>query len=229
MRASLKKTVALVLMLLLASGLAHWFTPNAVHVLEYPRFDERLPKQLGQWQYARASLQQVSAYAAKETDLSQPYNDVVMRTYADPQGHQVMLTLAWGQRQRQEVKIHRPDLCYVAQGFKVASLQSVDLKGFEGYARPIVVHHMVAQDSRGFEAVSYWMRVGAEYSDSAFDTRLHIIKEGLQGRIPDGVLVRASVRTTSLAAAQEAFPMLDEFLHTMHQAAPAQLKPYLIR
>jgi len=51
-----------------------------------------------------------------------------MRAYQNSQGQIVYLALAWGEQQRQEVKIHRPDLCYVAQGFKVwrlSGLQSV--------------------------------------------------------------------------------------------------------
>lgn len=152
-----------------------------------------------------------------------------MRTYRDQQGHTVMLTLAWGQRQRQEVKVHRPDLCYVAQGYKVISLSNKQTTGFSGVSHPVLVHHMLAQNAQSYEAVAYWMRIGSNFSEGALETRMHIIEEGLKGRIPDGILVRSSIRANTKEEAEAAFPLLDQFLLDLYGSTPSTLRPYLIR
>lgn len=229
MAASFRQTAVLMTCLLVGAITARLLTPNAVHVEAYPEFDQRLPSQVAQWTYTPSAMQQVAASTAKDTDLSQPYNEVSMRTYRDPQGHAVMLTLAWGQRQRQEVKVHRPDLCYVAQGYKVISLSNKQTTGFSGVSHPVLVHHMLAQNAQSYEAVAYWMRIGSNFSEGALETRMHIIEEGLKGRIPDGILVRSSIRANTKEEAEAAFPLLDQFLLDLYGSTPSTLRPYLIR
>ena len=141
-----------------------------------------------------------------------------------------MLALAWGKRQRQEVKIHRPDLCYVAQGYKIQSLRSITYSNIlSPTGEPIVGNHMYAQGSRGGEAVSYWVRIGDIYSEDAFETRFHIFREGLKGRVPDGILVRASVRVRDAGEAQAVWPMMDQFLADLATMTPPSAKGLLIR
>ena len=61
-----------------------------------------------------------------ETDPEAPYDDVLMRSYTNAHGEVVMLALAYGRHQRQEIKIHRPELCYTSQGYAV--LQEIRLR-----------------------------------------------------------------------------------------------------
>ncbi len=56
---------------------------------------------------------------ADEPNMDRPYDDVLMRAYGNSQGDIVLLAVAYGRNQRQEVKIHRPDVCYTAQGFQL--------------------------------------------------------------------------------------------------------------
>jgi EpsI family protein len=140
-----------------------------------------------------------------------------------------MLALAWGKRQRQEAKIHRPDLCYVAQGFPVKSLANKQFDGLLPDGKPVSGKHMVVMTAKGGEAVSYWMRIGTLYSENAFESRMQIFKEGLKGRVTDGILVRASQRIRTETDAQAAFPVLDQFLFDLVNASPENVRAMLVR
>ena len=82
-----------------------------------------------------------------------------------PASHRVMLALAYGVNQRQEVKIHRPELCYVSQGFKLLERSQVALSAAQA-ALPVRAQRMLVQAPGRAEAVSYWIRIGDMYSTS---------------------------------------------------------------
>jgi EpsI family protein len=221
----------LVLLAMALAGLAaFWLKPPLGQASEAPSLESALPRQFGDWREIPQRGVPVSLLAGEVPDLNQPYDQTVMRSYANSRGDVVMLALAWGRNQRQEVKIHRPDLCYVAQGHKVASLRSHLFSGIASPSgTPVMGKQMLTTLGNSAEAVSYWMRIGEVYSEDAAQTRLHILKEGLAGRVPDGVLVRASIRVRDQQAAGAAWPMLDAFLQDMSAAFAQPARQLLIR
>lgn len=221
---------ALFLCMALAGSAAYWLRPSLGKAAEAPSLDATVPRQFGDWREIPQNGVPVSLLAGEVPDINQPYDQTVMRTYVNSRGDVVMLALAWGRNQRQEVKIHRPDLCYVAQGHKVTSLRS---HLFNDIASPsgasVMGKQMVTTSGNGAEAVAYWMRIGTLYSEDAAQTRIHILKEGLAGRVPDGVLVRASMRVRDEQAANAAWPTLDLFLRDMSAAVEQSARQMLIR
>lgn len=181
---------------LLASAVAARLATPTLHTIEQePDLEQALPKRIDEWQQAASPLIQVGVSADNDPSTDQPYNQSVLRTYVNPHGGVIQVAVAWGRHQRQEVKIHRPELCYPAQGFKVLELHDVTFQLNTPTGAPVIGKRMLTQDRNGrLEAVSYWIRIGTIYSDSAWRTRLHIMQEGLAGRVPDGVLVRVSQR-----------------------------------
>lgn len=213
------KLIALLVAMAIAGLAAFWLKPSLGKASEAPSLDAALPRQFGDWREVPQRGVPVSLLAGEVPDINQPYDQTVMRTYVNSQGDVVMLALAWGRNQRQEVKIHRPDLCYVAQGHKVASLKTHVFEGISSPSgTPVTGKQMVTTLGNGAEAVAYWMRIGAVYSEDAAQTRIHILKEGLAGRVPDGVLVRASIRVRDVKAADEIWPTLDKFLAAMAES-----------
>jgi EpsI family protein len=164
-----------------------------------------------------------------ETDREAPYDDVLMRSYRNRHGDTVMLALAYGSHQRQEVKIHRPELCYTAQGFEILRHTPVDLPLAGFAAQPARGARMLVRGADRTEAVSYWIRIGDLYSRSPWQTRAHIFKEGLHGRVVDGMLVRVSqlVPDTTSATAQR-FALQEEFLAQLVRALPADARGLLV-
>lgn len=189
-----------------------------------------MPERFGDWRVVPwAGPAEANVRRHDAPDYDNPYDQVVMRAYADGRGSVITLVVAWGASQRQEVKIHRPELCYAAQGYEVQGLRAVRLGGMPGTARPVEGQRMQVRGSGGLEAVSWWVRIGGLYSQGAVATRLHILAEGLQGRVPDGVLVRASRPVASAADGPAAHAELESFLREFVAAVPAPARALLLR
>jgi EpsI family protein len=223
------KTSVVAAALLVAAGVgAVVARPTLVSVQNPPDLETTVPKSFGDWRLVPTVGAQVST-STGEPNIDQPYDQTVMRTYSNSKGEVVMLALAWGHKQQQEVKVHRPDLCYVAQGYKVNSLApaAFPLSGPSGAAA--TGKHMVATSGRNIEAVSYWIRIGSLYSENAMETRMRILKDGFNGTIPDGILVRASQSVRDPQEVQQAWPVLDRFLVELSQAVPPKTREMLLR
>ncbi len=221
--------------MLLATAAGAWLKPRLDQQVEAPSLEATLPDRFGggadAWQaiaspYVQAALS-VSTDGKKTTD--QPYDQTVFRSYRNPAGAVVMLALAYGKNQRQEVKIHRPELCYPAQGFQVQALLPTGYGALAGSNEPVTGHHMLVRGSQRLEAVSYWIRIGSVYSDSAWATRTHIVREGLAGRVPDGILVRASLPLATAEQAPQAYTLLDHFMAQLVAATPPPTRALLVR
>lgn len=210
--ATTRRTVVLTCSLFFAAFAGSALRPTIIENSVRPPLADILPKQVGSWQELPNPLVQVSlSTGATETTQDQPYDDQVTKTFADAEGHHIMVAVAYGAKQRQEVKIHRPELCYPAQGWKVRAQSPVvfDLQTPSGQA--VLGHRMLAAQDQVAEAVSYWIRIGESYSDSPWTTRMVIIKEGLRGRMTDGVLVRFSQRISPGADPGEAYARQEQF------------------
>ncbi len=188
-----------------------------------PPLQDLIPKQVGDWRAIPDPRVQVSmSTTTGDTSRDQPYDDQIARSYTDGHGHDLMLAVAYGARQRQEVKIHRPELCYPAQGWQVLQLEATPFAlDHRAGLPPITGHHMLVTTGAVDEAVSYWIRIGSTYSDSAWRTRWVIIQEGLAGHMTDGVLVRLSERLPKGASPVDAYARQADFA----RALARQLSP----
>jgi EpsI family protein len=196
--------------------LAFAVTPKLAGNENVPQLDSTVPHAFGEWVELPSPLAQVSLSTGGDTTIDQPYDQTVLRTYRNNGGQVVQLALAWGANQRQEVKIHRPDLCYVAQGYRVQSLVDQTFQQIRTQqGGPVKGKHMIAESGSRIEAVSYWIRIGDLYSEDAVDTRLKIFRDGLAGKVPDGILVRASISGRNINEANQLFPLVDAFLEEL--------------
>ncbi|PIM51272.1 EpsI family protein [Roseateles chitinivorans] len=205
-------------------------TPRLQAVTGAPSLDAVVPKAFGEWRVIADATTQVDVAQGVETVLEQPYDQTVMRTYANGQGEQVMLALAWGERQRQDVKVHRPEVCYPAQGFALRRVEAGPPIATGGRALPVPTTQLLAEArGGGFEAVRYWIRIGDNYGGDGLSARWYILNEGLAGRIPDGILVRASQRLAQASAAPGSQQLMARFLAELVAAVPAPFRGMLVR
>lgn len=230
---ALRQSAMALALAMLAAAAAWQLTPRLQAQAPAPDLASTLPTRFGEWSVVPTPYAQVDLAVAAEGDLStdRPYDQAVMRTYGNAAGQHVMLAVAYGRNQRQEIKIHRPELCYTAQGFTIAQTEALNL-GVSGPASPkatVTGRRLYAEAARGNEAVSYWIRIGDVYSDSAWETRWHIMAEGLQGRVTDGALVRASMLVGTRAEAEAAQPLVSDFLRALIEATPEPARKLLVR
>lgn len=216
------------LLLLLAALAAYGLRPNLTQGEAPAQLEQSLPTAFGDWRQLPSPYRPVSVLANTAPNIDQPYDQTLLRTYGNSRGQRVMLAVAWGGRQRQEVKIHRPELCYVAQGYQLLRQASQLLPVAGADAPPVLGKRMVVSAQAGGEAVSYWVRIGSIFSEGAVDTRLHILSEGLQGRVVDGVLVRASVPIGQYLDNKADHQLAEQFLAELVAASPKELRLMLL-
>jgi EpsI family protein len=198
-----------------AWGLAFAMHPTPVIEVGAVDFQKQIPEHFGDWKEVRSALVQMDLApraedGTQEADMAWPYDKTLSRTYMRSDGEVIMLALAWGSKQRQEIKVHRPELCYVAQGFQVLQTERIPLQ--LNATKQLNATRLVTRSQSRSELVTYWVRIGDKISGGGLQTRLGILTEGLKGRIPDGILVRVSqagaldgIDAAKSYAVQEAF------------------------
>ena len=195
---------------------AHALVPKLGAVAPGLTMEQAVPARIGEWTLMPNSVAQATLATTEEgaAVVAEVYDDVIMRTYVNPQGEQLMVALAYAKEQRQDVKLHLPEICYPAQGYKVLGLAPAVLAvGHGGAALP--GKHMLARGNGRTEAVTYWTRVGDGYPNAGLAMRIKIFRDGLQGKVSDGILVRASTVVREDGDAARAYQVQEAFLRQL--------------
>ena len=232
MNGSVNPRVMLLAIGLMMASIAAWqLTPRVRQHATVAPLASLVPVRFAEWHEIPLAAGAVDprAQLPGAVDREAPYDDVLMRGYINPRGDIVMLALAYGSHQRQEVKIHRPELCYTAQGFEVLRRTPVDLPLTGVSAQPARGARMLVRGADRLETVSYWIRIGNLYSRGAWKTRAHIFTEGLSGRLVDGMLVRVSqIVPDTASATPQRFELQEDFLAQLVRALPANARDLLV-
>ena len=152
------------------------------------------------------------------------YNQEIARGYADSDGHVVMLLIAYGASQSDRLQLHRPEICYAAQGFRVSRPTAASLV-YSERAPPIRLTRLVAQREARFEPVTYWMRIGNDVATGVVERQILKVNYGLHGLIPDGALIRVS--TIGLSE-QTAFEVETKFIQNLLQSVDPATRKFLV-
>lgn len=174
----------------LASAGAHYLKPtrHLADVLGKPDLEVIFPKTFGQW---RVDEHTHVVQPSPETQalLDSIYNQTLTRTYMNEQGTRIMLSVAYGGDQSDATRAHLPEVCYPAQGFQI-------LQNFAGHielaGRTMPVRYLMSAQGTRSEPITYWLVVGDTVTVSRTDQKLAQFRLGLEGFIPDGMLVRVS-------------------------------------
>lgn len=179
-------------------------------------YAESVPESFGEWTINPA----IRVVVPEEPDAlaNRVYSQMIGRGYVDRNGNMVMLLIAYGPRQSDRLQLHRPEVCYVAEGFSVASLRSATLSLMPG-AAPFDIRRMTAQREGRVERITYWMRIGDDIVSDLLHWQAAKFGYGLRGIIPDGVLIRVSSISADEAAAHA---LHDRFLRDLFGAIAAR-------
>ena len=139
-------------------------------------------------------------------------------------GSRVMLALAFVKEQQQDIKVHRPEVCYPSQGMSVEKYLVVQSNWDK--ALPIVRLH--TRSHGRLELVSYWIRTGQAYPITGLETRWQLFKDGLRGVIDDGMLVRVSTIVNDRDNIDQTFERQETFLRDLVLSVDPQKRHYLV-
>lgn len=221
MKKSLLSALAAAVLMTSAAAIATVMTPTRRIVDTLPKLDieAAIPQRFGDWQIdARSGGGVVNP---QQTELlNQLYSQIVTRTYVNSEGYRIMLSIAYGEDQRDGNQLHYPEVCYPAQGFQVISNKKAVLNTPLG---DIPVKRLESHLSQQrYEPITYWTTVGNQALTGGAAKKVVEMQYGLKGEVPDGLLFRVSSidRDSSVA-----FKAQEQFISTLVQALDSDVRP----
>jgi EpsI family protein len=151
--------------------------------------EDLFPAEFGDWRIDPGVIP-VDPGAEVRQAIAETYDQTLSRTYVDARGYRVMLSVAYGGRRNQGMDIHRPEICYPAQGLAIRQDTRETVFRFEQQA--LALKRLVAGTGARNEPISYWLVIGNSVASFGYGHRLALLKYGLTGHVPDGMLVRVS-------------------------------------
>ena len=184
------RNIILLVLMLAASGLALALRPSHKIADQGPKVDleAMIPRAFGDWREVKQSSAQIVDPQQQES-INEIYNQTLSRTYINDAGYRIMLSLAYGGEQSSSLQVHKPDVCYPAQGFTLENKETGSLAFNNG---SISLTRILTSLGQRIEPVTYWTTIGDKVVQSRFNRKLIEISYGLTGKIADGMLVRVS-------------------------------------
>jgi EpsI family protein len=217
MAKSIVRTGVFVLAMAVSIGAAHKLKPTPLYGPDSPppyTLSQVVPERFGAW-----SVDPYQASAVVSPDLQATletlYSETLSRTYVNPQGERIMLSLAYGADQSRSLQVHKPEVCYEAQGFKIHATIKTTTPTSQG---PLPVMRVLTQKAERNEPVTYWIRMGDVIIRGWWEQNKARVSAGLNGHYPDGILVRVSSIDPDT---NRAYALQDEFIKELVSA----LKP----
>jgi len=188
----------------------------------FGKLDDIVPKQFGTWQIDPYAGGGGVVNPSLEKVLNTLYSDQLSRTYVNSAGQRVMLSLAYGRHQSRDLQVHKPEVCYVAQGFQLLSSAKVAVATPFG-ALPAM--RIVAKQGGRNEPVTYWIRIGDKVIRGWWEQNQARVAYGLRGLVPDGLLVRASTIDSNSA---RGFEIQERFMAELVAAVAPENRPMFV-
>lgn len=179
-----------------------------------------IPKHFEDWKVDE-TIVPLQVDPARLALINKTYNQTLSRTYVNKNGERVMLSIAFGGDMSESMKVHRPEVCYAAQGFQVQDMEIVNIN--TGYG-VITGKRLLAKMYARFEPITYWIVVGNTASLNSLMWKLEQIKYALTGVVADGLLFRVS----SLGEKDNAFALQQEFIKILLKSISSESRKRLI-
>lgn len=184
------RNIILLVLMLASAGLAVAMRPTHKIADQGPKvvLETMIPHAFGEWQEEKQSGTQIVDPQTKEM-LERTYSQTLTRTYANGDGYRIMLSMAYGTDQTDALQVHKPEMCYPAQGFVLQNIFKDTLSVREGQ---IPVTRLFTTMGNRSEPVTYWTTIGQHAVKSGENKKFIEMSYGLRGQIPDGMLIRVS-------------------------------------
>ena len=204
------RMLVIALLMFAGAGLALAMKPTQkiADTREKADLDAMIPRQIGEWKID-TSIVPIEPSPEVKALLNKIYNQTLSRTYVNPAGQRVMLSIAYGGDQSDSMQVHKPEVCYAAQGFEVFNIVAGILLTKYG---ELPVKRLIATQGNRNEPITYWVVVGDKAILSGMKQKFAQLSYGLTGKVPDGFLVRVSSIDRDR---QSAYQQQEEFVKAM--------------
>jgi EpsI family protein len=210
MRKSLVTSFILGVLMIVSAALTMALTPTKKIADQQEKLDleTMIPVKFGNWKIDE-SIIPLQVDAETQAKLDKIYNQTLSRTYVNSYGERIMLSVAYGGDQSDNLAIHKPEVCYYAQGFEVMKIYADEL--LTQYGKFPIKRLMAVKGSRN-EPITYWVTVGNKAVLPGIEEKLQQLRYGLTGDVPDGMLVRVSTIDTNK---EKAYQLQDIFIQDL--------------
>ena len=156
--------------------------------------------------------------------MAKLYGETVGRVYQQASTEaEIMMLLAHGDTQSNDLQLHRPEVCYPAFGFAISQSQPIALPLPGGVTVP--ARRLVAIAPGRQENIVYWSRLGEFLPTDGAQQRIDRLKTAMHGYVADGLLARFSAFGSDPAPA---FALVSQFIGELVRAVPAPRRVSLI-
>jgi EpsI family protein len=201
--------------------LARQLKPHrTVSLLNGAKLDDLVPRSFGRW--TSDDVGDPLALNGPGTLSSKLYNQLVTRAYIDDRGNAVMMLLAHGEQQSEELQLHRPEVCFPAFGYGLVRNERTSLRLGEAVSLP--ARRLLAISPKDEESVIYWTRLGEYFPTSRSEQRSARFDNTIGGVLPDGILCRFSVP----GATVQGWAFIEQFVNELIVATGAPGRRVLI-
>lgn len=218
------RNLVLLLLMLAAAGMAIALKPalptgEQLQAIDLQRI---IPKGFSTWStLSRSDV--VLVNPQQQELLDSIYSQTLDRSYLDSKsGQVVMLSIAYGGVQSKQSQVHRPEVCYPAQGFQVSQSNKGQIDTSVGV---VPVRRLLAVQARRNEPITYWIRVGDSLAEGWIGQKIAVVKQGMSGRFADGLLFRTS---TIGADSNLSYEVQDRFIRDLLVALKPEDIPFLV-
>lgn len=209
--------------LLAAAGGAFALKPRRqLNLLSERELETEIPNEIGNW-HVTPSNAVILPEAAEGTLSAQLYDQTVSRLYTSDNEIPIMLVVAYGSTQSDQLQLHRPEVCYQAVGFQIGHSRRYDLPLKDGVEVP--ARTLVAYSNDRIDPILYWTRIGDFLPVSGREQRLMKLRGEMAGYVADGVLVRIS---TVGAPHEDTFKALSRFARLFLTSVSPEILPALV-
>lgn len=222
MHAINKKNLLIGLAMLLAAFGGVMLKPTNLIADQIPKInlETMIPKQFSEWKIDE-SIIPLQADPEQEALIKKIYYQTLARTYINQKGERIMLSIAFGGNLSEDMQIHRPEVCYKAQGFTIEGTEKVNIE--TGFGQ-IAGKRVLAKLGNRIEPITYWIAIGDKVSFSSLQWKFEQFKYALSGKAAGGLLFRVS----GIGESSEVQPIVDKFVEDLLLSITANDRQYLI-
>ncbi len=181
-----------------------------------------IPRTFGPW-LAR-DVGDLVAPKTEDSLAAKLYSQTVSRIYAaGNDGPRIMVLLAYGDTQSDDLQLHRPEVCYPAFGFGISDNRPTFVEAGPGVAVP--GRSLLAHRPDHLESIVYWSRLGEYFPLTGTDQQYARLRTAMRGDIADGLLARFSMISDDQ---RSTVGILSAFAGAMIRAVAPAHRPVLI-
>jgi EpsI family protein len=208
---------------LAGAGAAFKLSPHHhVSLLRGRTVEQTVPRAFGEWRSQDVS--DLVAPKVEDSLAARLYGETVGRVYrGGPDGAEIMMLLAHGDTQSDDLQLHRPEICYPAFGFSISQSAVTNVALAPSVTLPS--RSLVADAPDRRESIIYWSRLGEYLPLDRKQQQIDRLRTAMKGDIADGLLARFSVLGTDTGAA---IGVLERFIPALVRAVPAEHRDILI-